>query len=72
LLNEAQAFSSFAVDDVTRAEEFYGTTLGLEVVDAPLGVEGADVPAGLEIHIGSETRIGIYPKGTIDRRNSRY
>ncbi len=56
------AFSSFAVDDVTRAKEFYGMTLGLEVVDAPLGVEGADVPAGLEIHLGAETRILCYPK----------
>lgn len=62
MLKDAEAFSSFAVDDVPRAKEFYGTTLGLEVVDAALGVDGADVPAGLEIHLGSGTRIGIYPK----------
>jgi catechol 2,3-dioxygenase-like lactoylglutathione lyase family enzyme len=31
LLNGAKAFSGFAVDDVARAREFYGTTLGLEV-----------------------------------------
>src|SRR6266702_6554086 len=62
MLKDAQSLSSFAVDDVTRAREFYGTTLGLDVADAPLGVEGADVPAGLEIRLGSGTRIGIYPK----------
>jgi len=62
MLKDAKAFSGFAVDDVPRAKEFYGTTLGLEVVDASLGVDGAEVPAGLEIHIGPGTRIGIYPK----------
>ena len=45
MLRDANAFSGFAVDDVPRAKEFYGTTLGLEVADAALGVEGADVPA---------------------------
>jgi catechol 2,3-dioxygenase-like lactoylglutathione lyase family enzyme len=62
MLRDAKAFSGFSVDNVPRAKEFYGTTLGLEVVDAALGVEGADVPAGLEIHLGPGTRIGIYPK----------
>ncbi len=62
MLKDAKAFSGFAVDDVRRAKEFYGTTLGLEVVDAPLGVEGADVPVGLEIRIGPDTKIMIYPK----------
>jgi len=62
MLKDAKAFSGFAVDDVPRAKEFYGTTLGLEVVDASLGVDGAEVPAGLEIHLGPGTRIGIYPK----------
>ena len=62
MLRDATAFSSFTVDDVPRAKEFYGTTLGLEVTDAALGVEGADVPAGLDIHLGAGTRVGIYPK----------
>ena len=62
MLRDATAFSSFTVDDVRRAKEFYGTTLGLEVTDATLGVEGADVPAGLDIHLGVGVRIGIYPK----------
>jgi catechol 2,3-dioxygenase-like lactoylglutathione lyase family enzyme len=62
MLRAARVFSGFAVDDVPRAKEFYGTTLGLEVVDAPLGVEGADVPAGLEIRIRPDTKVLIYPK----------
>jgi catechol 2,3-dioxygenase-like lactoylglutathione lyase family enzyme len=62
MLKDAKAISGFAVDDVPRAKDFYGTTLGLEVVDASLGVEGADTPAGLEIHLGPGTRILVYPK----------
>jgi catechol 2,3-dioxygenase-like lactoylglutathione lyase family enzyme len=62
MLRDASAFSGFAVDDVPRAKEFYGTTLGLEVADAALGVEGAEVPAGLEIRLGSGARVLVYPK----------
>jgi catechol 2,3-dioxygenase-like lactoylglutathione lyase family enzyme len=62
MLRDANAFSGFAVDDVPRAKEFYGTTLGLEVADAALGVEGADVPAGLKIRLGSGARVLVYPK----------
>jgi catechol 2,3-dioxygenase-like lactoylglutathione lyase family enzyme len=62
MLKDAKAFSGFAVDDVARAKQFYGTTLGLEVADAPLGVDGADVPAGLELRLGAGTRVMVYPK----------
>jgi catechol 2,3-dioxygenase-like lactoylglutathione lyase family enzyme len=62
MLKDAKAISGFAVDDVPRAREFYGTTLGLEVADASLGVEGAEVPAGLEIRLGPGTRVLVYPK----------
>lgn len=62
MLKDAKGFSGFSVDDVSRAREFYGGTLGLDVADAPLGVEGADVPAGLEIRIAPETKILVYPK----------
>jgi catechol 2,3-dioxygenase-like lactoylglutathione lyase family enzyme len=62
MLKDAKAVSGFAVDDVPRAREFYGTTLGLEVADASLGVEGAEVPAGLEIRLGPGTRVLVYPK----------
>ena len=69
MLKDAKAFSGFAVDDVPRAKEFYGTTLGLEVADASLGVEGADVPAGLELRLGAGTRVLVYP--ATPRRPSR-
>jgi catechol 2,3-dioxygenase-like lactoylglutathione lyase family enzyme len=62
MLKDAKAISGFAVDDVLRAREFYGTTLGLDVADASLGVEGAEVPAGLEIRLGPGTRVLVYPK----------
>jgi catechol 2,3-dioxygenase-like lactoylglutathione lyase family enzyme len=62
MLRDVAAFSGFSVDDVEKAKAFYGTTLGLEVADAPLGVDGADVPAGLEIRLGSGAKTLIYPK----------
>ena len=62
MLKDARAFLGFAVDDVPRAKQFYGTTLGLEVADAALGVEGADVPTGLELHLGPGTKVMVYPK----------
>jgi hypothetical protein len=57
MLKDAKAFSGFAVDDVARAKEFYGTTLELEVADASLGVEGAGVPDGLELRLEPGTRV---------------
>jgi catechol 2,3-dioxygenase-like lactoylglutathione lyase family enzyme len=62
VLKDARAFSGFAVDDVARAKAFYGTTLGLEVADAPLGVAGADLPAGLELRLAGGARVLVYPK----------
>lgn len=62
MLRDAKAFSGFAVDDVPRAKEFYGSTLGLDVVDVPLGMEGSDVPTGLEIRLGPDTKVLVYPK----------
>ena len=31
MLNISKAFSSFAVNDIQKAKEFYGKTLGLEL-----------------------------------------
>lgn len=59
MLRDADTFSSFAVDEVERAKEFYAGTLGLDVVDAELGM---DVPGGLEIHLDDGARILVYPK----------
>jgi len=49
------AFSSFAVPDIEAARTFYATTLGLDVRDS--AEQGL-----LELHIGGETPVLIYPK----------
>lgn len=49
-----EAFSSFAVDDLDRAREFYADTLGVAVSDGPMGVLSLDVAGGRSIL--------VYPK----------
>ena len=53
MFKDTKAFSSFAVDDVPRAKEFYGATLGVEV---------SDEMGGLALHLAGGTKIFIYPK----------
>jgi catechol 2,3-dioxygenase-like lactoylglutathione lyase family enzyme len=53
MLKDANAFSGFSVDDLERAKQFYGETLGLSV---------SENPAGLELHLGGGARVFIYPK----------
>jgi catechol 2,3-dioxygenase-like lactoylglutathione lyase family enzyme len=53
MFKSTMAFSSFAVNDVARAKEFYGRTLGLKV---------AESPEGLELHIANGTKVFVYPK----------
>ncbi len=48
-----RAFSSFSVDDLQRAREFYGDKLGLNVSDDGMG---------LELHLATGGRVFIYPK----------
>jgi predicted enzyme related to lactoylglutathione lyase len=47
------AFSGFSVDDLHKAKQFYGQTLGLEV---------SETPQGLQLNVGGDTRIFVYPK----------
>src|SRR5688500_15601483 len=49
---EAKAFSSFSVNDLRQAKEFYGRTLGLEV---------SETHEGLELHTGGSA-VFLYPK----------
>jgi hypothetical protein len=35
MLNISKAFSSFSVNDIQKAKEFYGKTLGLELSSGP-------------------------------------
>ncbi len=53
MLKESKAFSSFSVDDLKTAKEFYGQKLGLEVSETNEGL-------GLQVTGGGE--IFIYPK----------
>jgi catechol 2,3-dioxygenase-like lactoylglutathione lyase family enzyme len=52
MFKEAETFSSFSVNNIQRAEEFYGQTLGLEISESP---------EGLELHTGDNT-VFLYPK----------
>ena len=53
MLEDANAFSGFSVDDLERAKQFYGETLGLSVSESP---------AGLELKLGGGARVFVYPK----------
>jgi catechol 2,3-dioxygenase-like lactoylglutathione lyase family enzyme len=54
MLQNSKAFSSFSVDDVQKAKEFYKETLGLEVKDNPMGL--------IEVVISGSSNILLYPK----------
>lgn len=53
MFKDTKAFSGFSVDDLQKAEEFYGQTLGLDVT------KEHDL---LFLHIASGSKILIYPK----------
>jgi catechol 2,3-dioxygenase-like lactoylglutathione lyase family enzyme len=53
LFKDTRAFSGFSVDDLEKAKEFYGQTLGLDVTEA----NGL-----LQLHIAGGTTILVYPK----------
>jgi predicted enzyme related to lactoylglutathione lyase len=52
MLQTRNAFSSFSVNDLKQAKDFYAQTLGLKVKESEMG---------LEIHPG-DTDVFIYPK----------
>jgi catechol 2,3-dioxygenase-like lactoylglutathione lyase family enzyme len=54
MLHTSNAFSSFAVDNLERAKEFYQKTLGLKVKDNPMGI--------LELELEGGTTVLVYPK----------
>ena len=53
MFKDTKAFSGFSVNDLQKAKEFYGQTLGLEVSES-YGL--------LTLHITGGTNILIYPK----------
>ncbi len=54
MLKSDKAFSGFSVNDIPKAKEFYGKTLGLDVSDGPMG--------NLELKLGNGASVFIYPK----------
>lgn len=54
MLQDNRAFSSFSVNDIQKAKEFYGGVLGLKALDGPMG--------HLELHLANGHRIFVYPK----------
>jgi catechol 2,3-dioxygenase-like lactoylglutathione lyase family enzyme len=53
MFKDAKAFSSFSVDDVGKAKEFYAGTLGLEV---------SDEMGGLSLRVAGGANVFLYPK----------
>jgi catechol 2,3-dioxygenase-like lactoylglutathione lyase family enzyme len=53
IFKDAKAFSSFSVNDMKKAREFYGEILGLGVTETQ---------EGLELHLTGGNTIFMYPK----------
>ncbi|MFG2995320.1 VOC family protein [Streptomyces sp. NPDC048340] len=53
MFEDAKAFSGFSVDDIGRAREFYGDTLGLRV---------SEEKGMLVLHLAGDTTVLVYPK----------
>ena len=53
MFKDTKAFSGFSVDDIPRAKQFYGETLGLNLTDEM---------GGLALHLGGGGNVYVYPK----------
>jgi catechol 2,3-dioxygenase-like lactoylglutathione lyase family enzyme len=54
MLDVNEAFSSFSVDDIGKAKDFYGKTLGLELASGPEGT--------LVVPLSGSAKALLYPK----------
>ena len=54
MFKDTKAFSSFSVNDLKKAKEFYGNTLGLEISEVEMG--------HLDLRIAGGSHILVYPK----------
>lgn len=54
MFKDTHAFSSFSVDDIDKAQEFYGETLRLDVASGEMGILTLTIAGGGEVI--------IYPK----------
>src|SRR5262245_49336538 len=53
MLRDSNAFSGFSVDDIQKAEKFYGVTLGLNV---------SETHGLLKLHLAGGNTVLVYPK----------
>ena len=53
MFKDAETFTSFSTNDLQKANEFYGRTLGLDV---------SETPEGLQIKLADGHAIFLYPK----------
>ncbi|HEX6623565.1 MAG TPA: VOC family protein [Pyrinomonadaceae bacterium] len=53
MFRDAKAYSGFSVDDIPKAQEFYGRTLGLDVTEQN---------GQLFLHVAGGGKILVYPK----------
>jgi predicted enzyme related to lactoylglutathione lyase len=54
MFEKTKAFSGFSVDDIPRAKQFYGETLGLKVSEEGEGL--------LFLHVAGDSGTLVYPK----------
>jgi catechol 2,3-dioxygenase-like lactoylglutathione lyase family enzyme len=55
MFKDSHAFSSFSTDDVEKAKQFYGETLGLDAaIDDKMGI--------LQVKLAGGGRVMLYPK----------
>jgi catechol 2,3-dioxygenase-like lactoylglutathione lyase family enzyme len=54
MLNPSRAFASYSVNDIAKAKDFYGKTLGLNSSGGPEGT--------LVLNLSNGTRVLMYPK----------
>jgi catechol 2,3-dioxygenase-like lactoylglutathione lyase family enzyme len=54
MFKDTKAFSGFAVDDLDKAREFYGSVLGLDVSTEEMGL--------LTLHLAGDRPTIVYPK----------
>jgi len=54
MLTKSKVFSSYSVDDIQQAKDFYGNILGLNVQDDPMGI--------LQVLFDNDLMLMLYPK----------
>lgn len=56
MFSNAKAFSSFSVNDIQKAKDFYQNTIGLEVKEYP------DMGGIFSLHLSGGGEVMVYPK----------